>query len=85
MGFLDTVEGYGGPEWLEQCFYGSWGLMQALEEHPGGLAGLISSFKNNGMAAHVQQGSNGQQPTATPDQIQQGLRGTDLVDRVAGR
>lgn len=59
--------------------------MQALEEHPGGLAGVISSFQNNGMAEHVQNWSTGQQQTATPDQIQQGLGGTGFIESVAAK
>jgi uncharacterized protein YidB (DUF937 family) len=85
MGLLDTIEGMAGQQGQNTNANVAGGLMQALDEHPGGLAGVISSFQNNGMASHVQQWSNGQQPTATPDQIQQGLNGTDLIDRVAAK
>jgi uncharacterized protein YidB (DUF937 family) len=61
------------------------GLMQALDEHPGGLAGVLSSFEQNGMGQHVQNWASGSQPTATPDQIQQGLNGTGLIDNVAAK
>ena len=59
------------------------GLMQALDEHPGGLQGVMDTFRNNGMEQHVQNWSTGQQPTATPQQIQQGLGGSGLIDSVA--
>lgn len=85
MGLLDTIEGMAGQQSQGTNASVAGGLMQALDEHPGGLAGVISSFENNGMASHVQQWSTGQQTTATPDQIQQGLGGTDLIDRVAAK
>jgi uncharacterized protein YidB (DUF937 family) len=61
------------------------GLMQALDEHPGGLAGVISSFQQNGMGEHVQNWASGAQATATPDQVQQGLNGTGLIETVAAK
>jgi uncharacterized protein YidB (DUF937 family) len=85
MSLLNTIEGMAGQQGQNTNASVAGGLMQALDEHPGGLAGVISSFQNNGMGSHVQQWSNGQQPTATPDQIEQGLNGTDLIDRVAAK
>ena len=61
------------------------GLMQALDEHPGGLAGVMDSFRQNGMEQHVQNWSSGEQPSATPEQVQQGLGGTGLIERVAAK
>jgi uncharacterized protein YidB (DUF937 family) len=61
------------------------GLMQALDEHPGGLAGVLDSLRQNGMQQHVQSWATGQQQTATPQQIHQGLGGTGLIDRVAAK
>ena len=87
MGFLDSIEGM-----AEQRMQGSGpnaqvagGLMQALDEHPGGLAGVLSSFEQNGMGQHVQNWSSGAQQTATPDQVQQGLNGTGLIENVASK
>ncbi len=85
MGLLDTIEGMAGQQSQNTNASVAGGLMQALDEHPGGLAGVISSFRNNGMAAHVQRWSTGQQSTASPDEIQQGLGGTGLIDRVAAK
>lgn len=89
MGFLDRIEsavaqpgGGANPSTNAQV---AGGMMQALEEHPGGLAGVLESFKNNGMADHVQNWATGQQTTATPDQIQQGLGNTGFIDKVANR
>lgn len=86
MGILDSIEG------MAQGMQGggtnakvAGGLMQALDEHPGGLAGVLSSFQQNGMAQHVQNWASGQQTTATPDQIQQGVGNTGLIDTVAAK
>ncbi len=87
MGLLDTIEGMAGQsaQGTNTNANVAGGLMQALEEHPGGLAGVISSFQNNGMGDHVQNWSTGQQQTATPDQIQQGLGGTGFIENVAAK
>ena len=87
MGILDTIEsmagqqGQGGGSNAQVA----GGLMQALDEHPGGLQGVIQSFQQNGMAQHVQNWSSGQQQTATPEQIQQGVGNTGLIDEVAAK
>lgn len=84
MGFLDQIESMAG-----QSSQGSdqakvtGGLMQALEQHPGGLQGMIDSFRQNGMGEHVDAWGSGQTQTATPEQVQQGLGGTGLIERTA--
>ncbi len=86
MGILDTIEsmaGQGGQGGNNSQVAG--GLMQALDEHPGGLQGVIQSFQQNGMAQHVQNWSTGAQQTATPEQIQQGVGNTGLIDQVAAK
>lgn len=86
MGILDSLEGMAG-----QMGSGgtnakvAGGLMQALDEHPGGLAGVMDSFKQNGMDQHVQGWATGQQTTATPEQVQQGVGGTGLIENVAAK
>ena len=83
MGILDTIEsmaGQGGQGGNNAQVAG--GLMQALDEHPGGLQGVIQNFQQNGMAQHVQNWSQGGQQ-ATPEQIQQGVGNTGLIDSVA--
>ena len=59
--------------------------MQALDEHPGGLSGILEQLQQNGMGEHVQNWASGQQPTATPEQVQQGLQGTGLIDNIAAK
>jgi uncharacterized protein YidB (DUF937 family) len=61
------------------------GLMKVLDEHPGGLAAVLDSFRNNGMAGQVHSWARGQQKRATPEQMQQGLGDTGLIDRVAAQ
>ncbi len=59
------------------------GLMQALQEHPGGIGGLVESFQQNGLGGAVQQWTSGQSETASPEQVGQGLAGTGLIESVA--
>ena len=89
MGLLDTIEGMAGQQGQgtnsgTNANVAS-GMMQALEQHPGGLSGVIDCFRNNGMADHVQNWSNGQEPAATPGQIEQGLGNTGFIDNVAAK
>ena len=57
------------------------GLMAALEEHPGGLGGVMNTMQQNGV--DPQAASTGQ-PTS-PEQIQQGLGGSGLIESIAQR
>lgn len=85
MGILDSLEGLAGQGGKDQKANVTGGLMQALNEHPGGLAGILHQFRQNGMDQHVQNWASGQQQTASPDQIQQGLGNTGFIDKVAER
>lgn len=85
MGLLDTIEGMAGQQGQNTNASVAGGLMQALDEHPGGLSGVMDHFRNNGMGDNVQQWATGQQPTATPEQIQQGLGGSGFIDSVAAK
>ena len=82
MGLLDMVEGMagGGGNTNAQA---AGGLMQALDQHPGGLAGVLQSFQQNGMGQHVQDMQSGQTTQLTPEQVQQGTQGTGLIESVA--
>ncbi len=83
MGILDTIEGLAGQQGGNANPQVAHGMMQALDEHPGGLAGVLENFRSNGMDQHVQNWSSGQQQTASPEQIQQGLGNTGLIENVA--
>lgn len=82
MGILDTIEGMVGGQGQGSNPQIAGGLMQALDEHPGGLGGVMDHFRQSGMDEHVQNWSTGQQ-TATPEQMQQGLGGTGFIESVA--
>lgn len=61
------------------------GLMQELEQRPGGIGGIFQSFQQNGLGGLVQQWAGGSTQPASPDQIEQGLGGTGIIDSIAQR
>ncbi len=86
MGILDTIQSLAGQ--AGQAAQGdqakvAGGFIEALTQHPEGIQGVLDAFKNNGMAQHVGAWSTGQAATATPDQVQQGLSGTGLIEKTA--
>lgn len=87
MGILDSIENMAGQAMGGGGEQGkvAGGFVQALGEHPGGLAGVLSSFRNNGMSEHADQMANGEQPQTSPEQVGQGLNGTGLIERTAAK
>jgi uncharacterized protein YidB (DUF937 family) len=85
MGILDALEGMTGQQGDGEHAKVAGGLMQALDEHPGGLAGVMQQFRQNGMGNHVESWASGQQQTASSEQVQQGLGGTGLIENVAAK
>lgn len=85
MGILDTIESMAGGQGSGQAPNAqvAGGLIQELQQHPGGIGGILDSFRQNGMEEHVNNWANGQSQTATPEQVQTGLGGTGIIDRVA--
>ena len=83
MGILDTIESMAGQSQGGDHANVAGGVMQAFQEHPGGIQGIINSFRQNGMGGHVDALANGQEQTTTPEQVQQGLGGTGLIENVA--
>ncbi len=61
------------------------GLMQELQNQPGGVTGLLSTLQNNGMGGLVQQAAGGDTAPASPDQIEQGFAGTGIIDNISQR
>jgi uncharacterized protein YidB (DUF937 family) len=61
------------------------GMMEALDQHPGGLGAILQNFRNNGLGSHVDAMQNGQTPAVTPAQVQTGLQGTDLLSTIAAK
>ena len=84
MGLLDMVEGQiAGGAAGSPTASATGGLIEELQNRPGGLGGLLQSFHQNGMGDQVQQWGQGQTAPASPDQIDQGLGGTGIIDSIA--
>ena len=96
MGLLDTIEGMAGgamgggqggfqiPEGASEQGRVAGSFLQAANEHPGGLGGIMDMFRNNGMGQHVDGWQTGQNQQATPEQVQAGL-GSGMLDSIAQR
>ena len=84
MGLLDMVTSMAGGQSGSNAQV-TGGLMEELQNRPGGLGGLLSSFHQNGMGSQVQQWGNGQTAPADPNQVEQGLGGSGLIEGVAQR
>ena len=82
MGLLDSVMAMAGGGGQNAQVAG--GLMQELQQNPGGFGSLLSSFQQNGMGNQVQQWSQGQTAPAAPGQIQQGM-GSGFINSIAQR
>jgi uncharacterized protein YidB (DUF937 family) len=84
MGFLDGLENMASQAMQQSgspTAKVAGGLMQALEEHPGGLQGVMDHMQQNGV--DPQAIAAGQ--TASTSQIAQGLEGSGLIESVAGK
>ncbi|ADW69123.1 YidB family protein [Granulicella tundricola] len=89
MGIFDSLEsmatsalasGAGG-----QNAQAASGLVQELQQQPGGFGALVTNFQQNGMGGLVQQWAAGQTQPASPDEVEQGLGGSGIIDNVAQR
>jgi uncharacterized protein YidB (DUF937 family) len=86
MGLLDNLESLAGGASSGDHASVASELMNAVQQHPGGLSGILQNFQQNGMGEHVnswQQPNQENQPI-TPDQAQQGL-GSGVIDSIAQR
>jgi uncharacterized protein YidB (DUF937 family) len=86
MGLLDSLQSMAGGLSGDQHASVATELMNAVQQHPGGLSGILENFKQNGMADHVNSWQQPDQPNQqiTPDQAQQGL-GSGVIDAIAQR
>jgi uncharacterized protein YidB (DUF937 family) len=88
MGILDTIQSLAGQAGqaagTDQAKVAG-GFIEALTQHPEGIQGVLDAFKNNGMAEHVGAWGSGATTTATPEQVQQGLGGTGLIEQTAAK
>jgi uncharacterized protein YidB (DUF937 family) len=88
MGLLDSLESMAANTMTSSnnnTAKVAGGLMEALDQHPGGLGAIMQNFRNNGLGGHVDAMQNGQTPAVTPDQVQTGLQGTGLLDTIAAK
>ena len=84
MGILDTIQGLAGqPGAQGDHAKVASGFVEALTQHPEGIQGVLNSLRNNGMEQHVGAWSSGEAVAATPEQVQQGLGGTGLIEKTA--
>ena len=84
MGLLDALTSIAGGASPEHQGVAD-ALSQVMQEHPGGMDGILNQLKQNGLADHVQSWVNpGENKAISPDQVQQGL-GTSTVDAIAQR
>jgi uncharacterized protein YidB (DUF937 family) len=86
MGILDTISqlaGQAGDAAQGDQAKIAGGFIQALTDHPEGIQGVLASLQANGMADHIGSWAAGQSQTATPDQVQQGLGPTGLIEKTA--
>jgi len=86
MGILDSIQslaGQAGASAQGDQAKVAGGFIEALSTHPGGITGVLESLKSNGMAEQVGSWLSGQAQTATPEQVQQGLGSTGLIDQTA--
>ena len=88
MGILDSIKSLAGQaaqsSGSDQAKIAG-GFIEALTQHPDGIQGVMDAFKSSGMAEHVGAWASGQNATATPDQVQQGLGGTGLIEATAAK
>jgi uncharacterized protein YidB (DUF937 family) len=88
MGILDTIQqlaGQAGSAAQTDHAKVAGGFIDALTQHPEGIQGILESLKQNGMADHVGSWAAGQPATATPEQVQQGLGSTGLIEATAAK
>ena len=83
MGLLDMLQGAASNMGGDHAKVAG-GMMDTMQQQPGGLAGMASGFQQNGLGGLVQQWTSGQTTPASPDQIQQGM-GTGVIDQIAQR
>ena len=83
MGLMDMVSQMAGGQGAGNTAQVGGGLMQELQNRPGGLGGLLQSFQQNGQGAAVQQWGQGNTAPADPNQMEQGLNGTGIIDSIS--
>jgi uncharacterized protein YidB (DUF937 family) len=84
MGLLDALTSIAGGASPEHHGVAD-ALSQVMQEHPGGMDGILNQLKQNGLADQVQSWvSPGENKSVSPEQVQQGF-GTSMLDGIAQR
>ena len=84
MGLLDALISIAGGASPEHNGVAD-ALSQVMQEHPGGMDGILNQLKQNGLAEQVQSWvTPGENKAISPDQVQQGF-GSSVVASIAER
>jgi uncharacterized protein YidB (DUF937 family) len=84
MGLLDALTSIAGGASPEHHGVAD-ALSQVMQEHPGGMDGLLNQLKQNGLAEQVQSWVGpGTNQAVSSEQVQQGL-GTSTLENIAQR
>jgi uncharacterized protein YidB (DUF937 family) len=84
MGLLDALTSIAGGASPEHHGVAD-ALSQVMQEHPGGMDGILNQLKQNGLADQVQSWiTPGENKSVSPEQVQQGL-GTSTLENIAQR
>src|ERR1700760_4779595 len=84
MGLLDALTSIAGGASPEHHGMAD-ALSQVMQEHPGGMDGILNQLKQNGLEEQVQSWvSPGQNQSVTPAQVQQGF-GQQAIENIAQR
>ena len=84
MGLLDALTSIAGGASPDHHGVAD-ALSQVMQEHPGGMDGILNQLKQNGLAEQVQSWVGpGQNQAVSPDQVQQGL-GQSMMENIAQR
>ncbi len=84
MGLLDALTSIAGGASPEHQGVAD-ALSQVMQEHPGGLDGILNQLKQNGLADQVQSWvSPGENKAVSPEQVQQGF-GSSAIESIAQR
>ena len=85
MGIMDMIQSVAGNAGgAGQGAQAAGGLVEEMQQRPGGLGGLLSMLHQNGASGATQQWANGQTQPADQGQVEQGL-GSGVIDSIAQR
>jgi len=84
MGLLDALTSIAGGASAEHNGIAD-ALSQVMQEHPGGMDGILNQLKQNGLGEQVESWIKpGENQAISPDQVQQGF-GASMVNNIAQR